>query len=419
MRQSRAALRQGVERIRVVENTAAFFHTLFISAKFDRKLRSSLVKPVYITALSSFLPNDPVSNEEMEHYLGQVNGQPSRARSIVLRKNGIKQRYYALKDGKPTHTNTQLAAIAIKGLFDAQHRMEDVDLLAAGSSSPEQLLPSHAAMVHGELGMQPVEIISASGACVSSMQALKYAWLAVGSGQSRHAVAVGSERVSSWMQASRFQGEADTWQDIDTQPYLAFEKDFLRWMLSDGAGAALLETEPNKEGLSLKIEWVEIKSFANELETCMYAGGTKNEAGEFKGYNDLDTQDWATQSVFAFKQDTRLLGDNIIRKGGDLLEELLAKYQLTEADVDFYLPHMSSEFFKKEIEIRHGKMGFTIPEEKWFYNLPRVGNVGSASVFLMLTELFHSGRLQKGQHILVMVPESARFTYAYMYLTVV
>lgn len=377
------------------------------------------MKPVYITALSSFLPNEPVSNEEMENTLGMVNGQPSRARSIVLRKNGIKQRYYAYKNGKPTHTNTQLAATAIKGLFDEKHRLEDVDLLAVGSSSPEQLLPSHAAMVHGELGMKPVEIISTSGACVCSMQAMKYAWLSVGSGQSQHAVAAGSERVSSWMHASRFQPEADTWKEIEDKPFLAFEKDFLRWMLSDGAGAALLEATPNEDKLSLKIEWLEITSYANDLETCMYAGAIKNEDGTVTGYNDLSADDWNRNSVFSFKQDTRLLGANIVPMGGAFLKELMVKHGLTGNQVDYYLPHMSSEYFKDQIHQLHQQIGMDIPEEKWFYNLPKVGNIGSASAFLMLTELFNSGRLKKGEHILVMVPESARFTYAYMYLTVV
>src|SRR3982751_4506395 len=106
------------------------------------------MNPVYITRLAKFLPNDPVGNGEMESVLGMVGGKPSRARSIVLRNNGIKTRYYAFKDGKPTHTNAQLAALAINGLFDSQHPIEELELLAAGTSSPEQVLPSHAAMVH-------------------------------------------------------------------------------------------------------------------------------------------------------------------------------------------------------------------------------------------------------------------------------
>lgn len=131
------------------------------------------------------------------------------------------------------------------------------------------------------------------------------------------------------------------------------------------------------------------------------------------------TARWSNDSVFSLKQDTRLLGENIVPLGGVYLKELIDKHGLKAEDVDYYLPHMSSEFFKDQIYQYHTKMGFEIPWEKWFYNLTKVGNVGSASPFLMLEELFHSGKLKKGERILVMVPESARFSYAYIYLTVV
>ena len=134
------------------------------------------MKPVYITRLSKFLPNEPIGNDDMEKILGMVNNKPSRARSIVLRNNGIKTRYYAVKDGMRTHTNAQLAANAVKALFDEKLPIDKLELLTAGSTSPEQMLPSHAAMVHGELGMSHrVEIISSSGACCSSIQGMKYA----------------------------------------------------------------------------------------------------------------------------------------------------------------------------------------------------------------------------------------------------
>ena len=377
------------------------------------------MRPVYITRLSKYLPNDPVSNDEMEGFLGMVNGKPSRARQLVLRNNGIKTRYYAIKDGKKTHSNPQLAALAIKGLFDEQLPISKLQLLGTGTTSPEQVLPGHGSMVHGELGIGNIEVMTGSGSCCSSMQALKFAWMAVAAGMVDTAAACGSERLSAWMQASRFQAEADKLEQITANPILAFEKDFLRWMLSDGAGAALLQEKPNYTGVSLKIEWIEMTSFANELETCMYSGAVKNKDGSLTGWNDLDVNEFSERSVFSLKQDTRLLGENIIKKGGDYLATLMQKHGLTADQVDYYLPHMSSEFFKKEMMDYLGKVGMHLPEEKWFYNLTRVGNVGSASPYLMLEELFHSGRLKKGDRILVMVPESARFIYAYMYLTVV
>lgn len=377
------------------------------------------MRPVYITRLSKYLPNEPIANDEMEKVLGMVNGKPSKARALVLRNNGIKSRYYAFRDGKPTHTNAQLAALAIKALFDEQLPIEKLELITAGTTSPEQILPSHAAMVHGELGTHPVELISATGACCSSIQGMKYAFMAVGSGLTEVAASVGSERLSSWMHASRFEPEAENLKKLEENPYIAFEKDFLRWMLSDGAAAALLQGEPNKDGISLRIDWLETASFANELETCMYAGAIKNEDKSLTGWNDLEIGRWTNDSVFSLKQDTRLLGENIVPKGGVFLKKLMDKHNLTSDKVDFYLPHMSSEFFKNQIKQYHASFGMEIPDEKWFYNLPKVGNVGSASPLLMLEEIFHSGRLKKNDHLLVMVPESARFSYAYMYLTVV
>ncbi len=375
--------------------------------------------PVYITRLSKFFPNSPVSNDEMESVLGMVADKPSRARSLVLRNNGIKNRYYAISNGKRTHTNSEMATIAIKELFNEDHPIEKLEILAVGTTSPEQVLPSHASMVHGELGIHNLEIVSTAGACASSMQAMKYAYMAVASGMVRMAAAAGSERFSAWTHASRFQPEAESWKEMDNNPFIAFEKDFLRWMLSDGAGAALLESEPNKDSLSLRIEWLEITSYANDLETCMYAGAVKNEDASLTGWNDMEAAEWHNQSVFSYKQDTRLLGENIVPRGGMFISELMKKHNLSGADIDYYLPHMSSEFFKKQIYDYHEKIGMDLPYEKWFYNLPQVGNVGSASPYLMLEELLHSGRLKKGDRILVMVPESARFTYAYMYLTAV
>lgn len=377
------------------------------------------VRPVYITRLSKFLPNDPVGNEEMEDVLGYVNDQPSKARRLVLRNNGIKNRYYAFRDGKSTHTNRELAANAVKQLFDEELPISKLEVLTAGTTSPEQILPSQAVMVHGELDIHRIELMSATGACCSSIQGMKYAYMAIASGMADVAASVGSEKMSTWMHASRFQPEADKLKKLEDNPIIAFEKDFLRWMLSDGAGAALLQPKPNKDGISFKINWLEITSFANELDTCMYAGAVKDDDGKLEGWNEMESNSWTSDSVFSLKQDTRLLGANIVPKGGIYLAELMEKHGLTVNDVDYYLPHMSSMFFKNQIMEYHAGIGMDIPEEKWFYNLPQVGNVGSASPFLMLEELFHSGRLKKGDNLLVMVPESARFSYAYIYLTVV
>lgn len=375
---------------------------------------------VFITKASRFLPNDPVENDDMETFLGMVDGKPSKARRVILRRNGIKQRYYALdKDGNVTHTNVQMAANAVRGLLDDQLTIDDIDLLSCGTGSPEQLIPSHGVMVHGELGgKKHMEVVSFAGSCCSGADALKYAYMAVKLGLSKNAVAVASERSSAWMRASYFQKESEQLAQLEDHPMLAFQKDFLRWMLSDGAFSVLLQGKPSASGLSLRLDWIDITSYANTKETCMYAAADKDADGHVKGWASFPQSEWLTESIFAIKQDTRMLSENIVPLGVQYLIEMGKKHQFTPDDVDWFLPHMSSMFFKDVILEESAKQGFVIPEERWFYNLPKIGNIGSASAFAMLEELMDSGQLKQGQKVLVMVPESARFSYCYFMLTV-
>ncbi|MEA2040352.1 MAG: beta-ketoacyl-ACP synthase III [Thermodesulfobacteriota bacterium] len=373
----------------------------------------------YITRISSFLPNKPVSIDDMEDYLGLINGQPSKSRKIVLRNNGIKTRHYALdKSGRPTHSNAELAASSIRKLLDDDFMVNDIELLSCGTSSPDQLLPSHATMVHGKLGGRPIETMAAGGACNAGMSALKYGYLSVISGDTNNAVCVGSEKLSSWLSAKNFEKEANKIQALNEKPFIAFEKDFLRWMLSDGAGSVLVENKPAEGRISLKIEWIAIRSYANEVETCMYAGAEKDNRGELIPWRDFDSHERENRSVFSLKQDIKLLEENILKYGVRSLAEIKDEYNFRIEEIDYFLVHLSSMFFKDKTMDAFSRKGMHIPSEKWFLNLPAVGNIGSASVYVMLEELFNSGVLRKGQKILLMVPESARFSYALSWLTV-
>jgi 3-oxoacyl-[acyl-carrier-protein] synthase III len=375
---------------------------------------------VYITRLAKFMPNRPVTNDDMEKYLGRVDGRPSKARAIVLRNNKIKTRYYALdENGRLTHTNAQMTAEAVRGLLDDRFTGDDIELLSCGTSSQDQLMPSHASMVHGELGGKPIEINSPTGACVCGMQAMKYAYLAVLSGEKSNAVCTGSELMSTWMRARNFEKETEKLSRLDQQPIVAFEKDFLRWMLSDGAGAALLQNKPNRKGLSLRIDWIEIISFANQFETCMYAGGEKLKNGEIKGWREFEANELLGRSVLSVRQDIKMLDTYAVRQNNLFLKSIIKKRDLDLDKISFFLPHLSSEYFRSRLDADSRDQGVYIPQEKWFTNLTRLGNIGSASVYCMLEELLHSDQLEKGQQILTLIPESARFSYVYALLTAI
>ena len=113
-----------------------------------------------------------------------------------------------------------------------------------------------------------------------------------------------------------------------------------------------------------------------------------------------------------------MLGSFIVKMGGQFLKEVLEARNFDINTIDYFLPHLSSEFFREPIFKELEAIGINIPKEKWFTNLTTVGNVATVSFILMLEELLRVKDLKKGQKILIQVPESARFTYAYALLTV-
>ena len=142
------------------------------------------MKNIYINAISAFLPGKPISNDEMEDYLGKVNGEASRWKSRVLSKNGILTRYYAIdKEQNTLFSNSQMTALAVEALVEKLGKeTKDIQYLAAATTQGDLPVPGFANTVHGELGTPPTEVASFSGVCVSGMQALKSAYLQVLSG---------------------------------------------------------------------------------------------------------------------------------------------------------------------------------------------------------------------------------------------
>lgn len=375
------------------------------------------MRDVYITGLGKFLPGSPISNDDMEDYLGRIHGQPSRARARILKQNGIVTRHYAVdKQQRTLHRNSEMAALAVNdALGRAGRGLADVQLLAAATTQGDLPVPGFASMVHGELGGAPCEIASLHGVCASGAMALKNAYLGVKAGEQRVAVACASELPSRLFKASRYEGH------VPPDGVLPFETEFLRWMLSDGAGAAVLEDRPRARGLSLKVEWIDITSHAHRLPVCMYAGARKDRDGAL-GASWLDYPTFeaaAGEGVIDLKQDIRLI-DHVVRLGVGGFFELIERGRIDPHRLDWVVCHFSSHFFRGRIDELLIKGGLTLPPERWFTNLYTKGNVGSASLFVLLEELANdTGALRPGQQVFVMIPESGRFTVSYALLTVV
>ncbi|MES2588081.1 MAG: beta-ketoacyl-ACP synthase III [Bacteroidota bacterium] len=367
---------------------------------------------VFITSSGVFLPNKAISNDEMENYLGKINGKSSSVKERILKQNGIKTRYYALnEEQESTHSNAEMAANAVvNALSKSNLKAKDIELLCTGTTQGDLPVPGFASMVHGELDFENCEVASFQSVCASGMMALKNAFLQIKSDEKQNAVCVGSEFSSRLFKSSRFEA-----QNIKSTP---FDTEFLRWMLSDGAGAFVLQNKKPENTLSLSIDWIDLKSHANEFPLCMFTG--KNDNKNDKEITWLDYPDYESASkagAINLKQDIRLL-DQVIKTGVAHYFELIDKGKINVSKTDWLCCHYSSEFFKEPIKELMKKGGGEIPNEKWFNNLTTKGNTGSASIFIMLEELMYSGKLKVGDTILCMVPESGRFITSYMQLTV-
>ena len=369
-------------------------------------------RSVYINKIASFLPNSPISNEEIEDYIGFIGGNPSRVRSIVLRQNGIKTRYYGLdKEHKMTHSNAQLSKEAILKLFENGVIPTDTTLLACGTSTPDQLLPSHASMVHGELGNFPMEIFSSAGVCLTSLQALKICYNNLLAGLHHNAICVASELTSPALLSKFYDPEYElTHNNPDKDPYMAFEKDFMRFMLSDGAGAVLVQDHPEGD-FPLKIGWIEMTSYANELPTCMFMASELEPGGRLKSWKEFSPEEIKDRGVLVGKQDIRQLKKFIIKYWVDHIEAVLSKHNVKAEDIDYVIPHVSSMFFYEKLNDEIVARGIALTKEKWFTNLTTVGNIGSAAIYVALDELIRTKEIKRGQKILLLVPESGRFSY--------
>lgn len=370
----------------------------------------------YINSFGAYVPGDPISNAEMEDYLGLVGGKPSRYRALVLRQNRIQTRHYALdKNGAHTHTNAEMAIEAINdAIRKSELSKKDITYLAAATTMGDFLVPGFASHIHAGLGLPPIEIANFQSVCASAMMALKSAYLQIK--QSEHACAAvcGSEFASRYFRP----GFYEQTEHFQTKGETPLHADYLRFTLSDGAGAALLENKPNARQLSLKIHWIDIRSYADRFDASMTAGAVKRE-GQWQYWSNFENlMDSIQAGALMLTQDFNLMRSMLPVWVAHFLD-LIDQGKVDIKKIDHVCCHYSAHSLRDEVFALLKNAGALIPEEKWFTNLYSKGNTGAASIFIMLEELYRTRPLQKGQMLICHVPESGRALNGFMLCEVI
>ena len=370
----------------------------------------------YITASGQFLPGEPVGNKDMADYIGCLSPQAERLGRLTLRQNGIKSRHYAIRpDGTSEWTVAKLAAEAVRdALSRAALDPSEVGFVAAATTQNDLLVPGFASGVHAASGLGPMEVASHQSVCASAMMAFKNAVLNIRGGEHRAALSVGAEFSSRFFRPGHYLGTAS----VDADDCLPADAEFLRWTLSYGAAAVLVEDRPAARGLSLKVDWMGLRSFADRFEPCMVGGGAREGDG-IRPWSLFESgSDAARAGAFQLRQDVDALYRMLPVWMGEFLRHV-DEGRIEPLNTDWFLCHFSAHSLRQEMVRLATKAGAMIPEERWFTNLYDKGNVGAASMNLLIDDFLRSGLARPGQRVLCAVPESGQCIMAFAGLTVV
>jgi 3-oxoacyl-[acyl-carrier-protein] synthase-3 len=357
----------------------------------------------FLTATGAFLPGDPVDNDRITDFLGSLDGEAEVARS-VLAMNGIVRRHYAQDERQsPTHDVYDLATRAARDCLAETVPAAPLTFLSAGTTYAPLAGPGIASLVHHRLQVaglicQPVEISSHAGICTASAAALVAAVRAIHSGEHAAALSIGAEHASEVLKSSVIRPIDDRAEHTDLRDSQWFMAVFLRFMLSDGAGACLLESRPRTKGLSLRVDWTHSLSFAHEAPLCM----------KLDNATHLLTQDIGILTRYFYRLAAQFVAAAFEQHG-----EKLDSYRIV-------LPHMSSFYFRRKMEKTMQRFS-SHPDRPvpYWTNLATVGNTGAASIYVMLNQFLRQHSLADGDRLLLFIPESGQFNFVLVSLSAV
>ncbi len=357
----------------------------------------------FITATGSYLPGEPVANGRISDFLGSLDGEASVAQG-VLAMNGIVQRHYAQDERqRPTEDVYDLASHAAQACLTEVMPTKLITFLGVGTTYAPLAGPGVASITHHRLqvaGMMdhPLEISSHAGICTSAAAALVAAVRGVKLGEHQVALSIGTEHASEVLKSSAIRPIDDRADHADVRNSQWFMSVFLRFMLSDGAGACLLESQRRSEGLSLRVDWTHSLSFAHEAPLCM----------------KLDN------ATHLLSQDVKILTRYFYSLAGKFVTEALHQHSERVESYRMVLPHMSSFFFRRKMEkIMQGLSHDHHQPVPYWTNLATAGNTGAASIYVMLDHFLKQQSVACGDRFLLFIPESGQFNFVLISLTAV
>jgi 3-oxoacyl-[acyl-carrier-protein] synthase-3 len=310
-------------------------------------------RPTTIASLATYVPPRVLTNADLEKMVDTTD-------EWILKRTGIRERHLVDPGVATSDLGTQAA---VKAIAKAGLTPDDIGLIVVGTVTPDMFFPSTACLIQHKIGAHHAWGFDLSAACSAFTYSLTAASQMVASGAHDHALVVGADVMSSIID----------YKDRATCV-----------LFGDGAGAVVVSAARSDDGAILDFEH-EIDG-GGGLALCMPAGGSLRPPSH-------ETIDERQHYV---KQDGQTVFKFAVRKTEEISRRVLDRNKLTPADIDLFVSHQAN---RRIIQAATEKLG--LKPEKVIINIERFGNTTAATIPLALNDALCSGRLKKGDLVLL------------------
>lgn len=308
---------------------------------------------ITITKTGKALPEFLLTNKELEKMVETDN-------QWIIDRTGIEERHIAIKESV-LDLAASAADIALTGID-----RDSIDLLIFATVSPDKLVPCMGSLTKERLGLKNAVTFDVNAACSGFIYGVWIAEALMIKNSFKRALVIGAECLS----------KITNWQDRNTCI-----------IFGDGAGCALLENNPQKQGILSSF----VKNY-DDTQKALVCGFEYLKRPFDSESNETDPED---------KMYIRMNGTQVFKFAVNAVEEVmnevLKSAGLSHSDIAYYVPHQANIRIIKAAANKTGQ-----PIEKFQISIGQTGNVSSASVPMALHDLMMSGKVKAGDKIMLM-----------------
>jgi 3-oxoacyl-[acyl-carrier-protein] synthase III len=307
-----------------------------------------------ITGVGSYVPAEILTNADLEKMVDTTD-------EWITTRTGIKERRRAAKD---EFTSDMAAKAAQRAMEMAGVTGEQIQLIIVATITPDMPFPATACLVQQKIGAKRAAAFDLEAACSGFIYGLEVAQQFINSRTYDTVLVIGAEKLSSIV----------NWQDRNTCV-----------LFGDGAGAAILQNRENSHGL---------------LTAVMGADGEKADLLFMPGGGSRcpATTDSVAAKLHYLQMEGKETFKNAVQAMQSAATEVLRRCEIDITQIKCVIPHQAN---RRIIEVVGERLGAT--QEQVFVNLDKYGNTSAASVAIALDEAVSSGKIQRGDLILLIV----------------